>query len=185
MYIKKFNDFLNESDEKTNVVFYIDTDGQPLAYFPDIDGDNKGNKTCYSHVGQHSACHPDYVKNLKLATPDEYKDLEKELIGQGYDDLNILKENVNSILHLSTDIKQKVGEKGYFPDSDGVNKTNSPTFNTIVQFELHKNGWTILSWKNGIIEAKHKTGKIKKVDFNIKGKLNYGNANNVIKKFEI
>ena len=80
MYIKKFNDFLNESDEKTNVVFYIDTDGQPLAYFPDIDGDNKGNKTCYSHVGQHSGCHPDYVKNLKLATPDEYKDLEKELI---------------------------------------------------------------------------------------------------------
>lgn len=118
MHIKKFNEFLNESNEKTNVVFYIDTDGQPLAYFPDIDGDNKGNKTCYSHVGQHSGCHPDYVKNLKLATPDEYKDLEKELIGQGYDDLNILKENVNKIKKVNFNIK--VGDKVTYASTDDL-----------------------------------------------------------------
>jgi hypothetical protein len=58
-----------------------------FAYFPEIEGDNKGNKTCYAHIGQHSACSLDYVKGCELA--EDYSDLEMELIGLGYE-LDIL-----------------------------------------------------------------------------------------------
>jgi hypothetical protein len=55
-----------------------------FAYFPEIDGDNKGNKTCYAHIGQHSACSPEYVKECKRATKEQYQPLMKELEEIGY-----------------------------------------------------------------------------------------------------
>lgn len=63
-----------------------------FAYFPE---DNYGEfqenlKTSYSHIGQHSACHVDYAAASREATPEEYRDLLAELIGQGYDDLEIM-----------------------------------------------------------------------------------------------
>lgn len=60
------------------------------AYFPEIIGDNKGNKTCYAHIGQHSACSPDYANECKEAQYNQYADLLRELIGQGYNDLIVL-----------------------------------------------------------------------------------------------
>jgi hypothetical protein len=44
-------------------------------------------RTCYSHIGQHSACHPDYAKECKEAT--DYQELKEELESIGYS-LNIL-----------------------------------------------------------------------------------------------
>ncbi len=43
---------------KTKVKFLINekNDNDLIAYFPDDVADNKGNKTCYTHIGQHSAC---------------------------------------------------------------------------------------------------------------------------------
>jgi len=63
-----------------------------LAFFPN----EKYNSiepnvfTCYQHIGQHSACHIDYAKECKEATPEQYADLLAELKGQGYDDLEII-----------------------------------------------------------------------------------------------
>lgn len=75
----------------TKVKFLIEKDGEDVfAYFPEIIGDSKGNKTCYAHIGQHSACSPDYAKECKEALYSEYADLLKELIGQGYKDLVVL-----------------------------------------------------------------------------------------------
>lgn len=56
-----------------------------FAFFPD----DKYNAdpalfTSYSHVGQHSACHIDYVKESRPATPEEYNDLKLELESLGY-----------------------------------------------------------------------------------------------------
>ena len=51
---------------------------------------SKGFMTCYAHIGQHSACHPDYVKDLATATFAEYSEILNELKGQGYDDLFII-----------------------------------------------------------------------------------------------
>ncbi len=76
----------------TKVTFYVDhNDGQILAYFPGLVADQKGNKTCYAHIGQHSACSPAYVRTLKRATTEQYKDLLRELVVHvEYDDLQIL-----------------------------------------------------------------------------------------------
>lgn len=72
---------------KTVVTFYVDRDGQPLAYFNELmySNQNRSHRTCYAHIGQHSVCSPDYVRRLKKATPNQYYKLQKELEGIGYD----------------------------------------------------------------------------------------------------
>lgn len=73
----------NISTDKTEVVFYMEVNADdttwvtPLAYFP-----KEG--TCYAHIGQHSECSPEYVANLKRATPEQYADLKAELESIGY-----------------------------------------------------------------------------------------------------
>ena len=42
--------------------------------------------TCYSHIGQHSSIHIDYIKECRFAFPEEYEDLKNELTNLvGYD----------------------------------------------------------------------------------------------------
>lgn len=69
--------------EKERVKFYI-KNNEVLAYFPDMEF-SEGLKTCYAHIGQHSACHPSYVKNAKRASVTEYTPLLQELQAIGYD----------------------------------------------------------------------------------------------------
>ena len=45
---------------------------------------------CYSHMGQHSGCSNQYVKNIKEANYNQYWDLLRELIGQGYNNLQVM-----------------------------------------------------------------------------------------------
>ena len=74
--------------DTVKVKFYKDTESDVFAYFPmmfEIDN----FKLCYAHVGQHSVCHPDYLKECKIATRHEYKELREELESIGYK-LNIL-----------------------------------------------------------------------------------------------
>ena len=67
---------VNDSDPKNNDVF---------AYFPELNYDSSGKyKTAYSHIGQHSACHPEYARESRLAKPEEYMELKKELEDIGY-----------------------------------------------------------------------------------------------------
>jgi len=79
---------MKQDTHKTTVRFYIESDGSILAYFPkesyfpQIDGGI--TKTCYARVGQHSACHPDYIRKMKKATPDQYQSLKEELESEGY-----------------------------------------------------------------------------------------------------
>jgi len=69
---------------KTKVKFLINVD-ELFAYFPELEyNDNPKLKTCYSHIGQHSACHVDYAKEAREASPKEYIDLKTELKNLGY-----------------------------------------------------------------------------------------------------
>ena len=61
---------------KTAVVFLQNKDDL-FAYFPDDIADIEGNKTAYSHMGQHSVCSPEYVRESEPAT--NYQDLKNEL----------------------------------------------------------------------------------------------------------
>jgi hypothetical protein len=82
--------------DKIDVKFLIEKeeDGSAncFAYFPKMFYNKELYKTTftsYAHIGQHSACHEDYAKECTLATKDQYKDLEMELVSIGYE-LNIL-----------------------------------------------------------------------------------------------
>lgn len=69
---------------KTKVIFYQDTEGDTFAFFPeDKYNSETGLFTSYSHVGQHSACHIDYVKKCELTS--DYYDLAQELEENDYD----------------------------------------------------------------------------------------------------
>ena len=63
-----------------------------LAVFP-LEAQNNNLIICYSHIGQHSAASKEYVKELKEASPEDYKSLQDELTSLGYS-LNILNGTV-------------------------------------------------------------------------------------------
>ena len=74
-------------ETKTIVVFLIEKKSNDVfAFFPKEDyyHYSSNTKTCYAHIGQHSACSMEYAKECKLATKNEYKDLQKELESIGY-----------------------------------------------------------------------------------------------------
>lgn len=77
------------NEEVTKVQFLVnekDPENPDLfAYFPDsVHHDDY--RDCYSHIGQHSSCHPDYAAESRPATPEEYADLKAELENQvGYE----------------------------------------------------------------------------------------------------
>ena len=62
----------------------LGTPGDLFAYFPTEVADNNGNRLAYSHIGQHSACHPGYAQESRKATPEEYNELRAELESIGY-----------------------------------------------------------------------------------------------------
>ena len=69
--------------EKTKVIFRKFKDGDIIALFPEIAGDmNPSTMMSYQHVGQHGAA--DCIESTKLADPEEYEDLKKELETVGY-----------------------------------------------------------------------------------------------------
>lgn len=68
---------------KTKVKFYRDSGGV-FAYFPD-EIHHGQTRVCYAHVGQYSACHPDYLTECKPVKPEVAADLIEELKSIGYD----------------------------------------------------------------------------------------------------
>lgn len=77
----------NSGMERVTMVtqfYFNEREKDLLAFFPHTD-ERGGFKLSYSHVGQHSACHPEYVAESRLATPEEYEPLLRELVSIGYD----------------------------------------------------------------------------------------------------
>lgn len=70
---------------KTKIEFYLEKDGEVLAYFPnEFYNKDKYTRTCYAHIGQHSACVPDYIQGLNKASKEQAKELANELKQIGY-----------------------------------------------------------------------------------------------------
>ena len=79
----------------TQVKFFYNQDNEDLfAIFPkDTFKGIFGNKlfSCYSRVGQHSACDTEYVRESRPAHEEEYIPLLNEMIYNcGYGDLEII-----------------------------------------------------------------------------------------------
>jgi len=81
-------------DPNTTVKFLFEQDetNEVFAYFPEI-VHNGEYMTAYSHIGQHSACHPDYAENCVEAPQEYYSPLLCELMAQGYNNLTILNKD--------------------------------------------------------------------------------------------
>jgi hypothetical protein len=66
--------------------------GEVVALFPTLASDGYGNYcSAYQHLGQHGAA--DYgfvVRRSRLATPEEYADLNAELISLGYRNMRVI-----------------------------------------------------------------------------------------------
>lgn len=77
-----------ENEEPITKVMFLVNEKDPkdpdlFAYF--LEETHHGDfKTAYSHVGQHSSAHPDYAKESRPATPEEYAPLKAELESLGY-----------------------------------------------------------------------------------------------------
>lgn len=80
---------------KTRMVFLLDSNNDVFAYMPDdyyysitrrkmTKDTDVDMRTCYAHIGQHSACSPEYANQCKQATKTQYTDLYNELISIGY-----------------------------------------------------------------------------------------------------
>lgn len=74
--------------EVTPVLFRVDNEGghkTVTAVFPcDPDGRDGLMMSCYSHIGQHSACSFGWLHMTRRATPAEYADLKAELEASPY-----------------------------------------------------------------------------------------------------
>lgn len=80
---------MQQDDYETAVLFRVarlgEHKGEVTAVFPACPADMHGRTlTCYSHIGQHSACSLDWLRTTRPATPDEYAALKAELEGAPY-----------------------------------------------------------------------------------------------------
>jgi hypothetical protein len=81
----------------TLVKFYQHpVNGDQFALFPQLKAGFNGYRndllTCYSHIGQHSSCAPDYVKECRAMKESEYAGLKTELESIGYN-LKVVKKS--------------------------------------------------------------------------------------------
>ena len=85
---------------KTKVIFRRFHNGDIIALFPELPGTmDPGTCLSYEHTGQHGAASISLVEVYPLATPAEYRDLQSELAGLGYN-LHIMKRFNRA--HLAT-----------------------------------------------------------------------------------
>jgi hypothetical protein len=76
---------MNQDTYKTKVTFHKCGDDSILAFFPEIPYSGDPNLfQSYQHIGQHGACHVDFLNECTPATSEEYQDLKSELESLGY-----------------------------------------------------------------------------------------------------
>ena len=88
---------------EVDVIFRVDKSrdfsGTVFALFPHECDNHNGNVTSYQHVGQHSSANYKHCLELsKVATPEQYADLKKELESIGYKVNVVKKQNYEKFL---------------------------------------------------------------------------------------
>lgn len=75
--------------EDLKVIFRVFPEGDVIAIFPEVPGNDWRTCNSYQHIGQHSACDLGIIVTTRLAKPTEYADLLAELT-QIYEDYNLV-----------------------------------------------------------------------------------------------
>ena len=101
---------MEKDTEQTEVIFRKYGDGEIIALFPYLPEFRYTSCMSYMHIGQHGTAHLDLIDRTKLASPDEYQELLKELEGIGYN-LKVVKKmswrKYSRIYHSSKPVKIK------------------------------------------------------------------------------
>lgn len=85
---------MEKDTHKTVVIFRKFNTGDIVAIFPEVKwNDDKTLCSSYMHIGQHGSASYDIVNITKLAKPNEYEELKRELESLGYN-LDIKKKIV-------------------------------------------------------------------------------------------
>ena len=72
---------IKDSEEITEVIFYYEEEYQTvIAYFPVSVNEQNRVYSCYTTDDGFSNCNSFYVRNLRLATPDEYRQTMTDLM---------------------------------------------------------------------------------------------------------
>lgn len=143
--------------ELTKVIFLVnERDGEHtdvFAYFPELNSDENGRfKTSYSHIGQHSACDPEYAKESRLATPEEYTELKNELEGIGYN-LDVIDNDINETSTTGSVGGSGMGSGGYVtPTAWGGGDLTGNKKSKIIKKPIWKGG-SIIQETNYLIES--------------------------------
>lgn len=76
---------MEKDKHTTDVIFRIFKEGDVIAMFPGLPGTNDVS-TCmsYQHIGQHGSASIWLSRCVRLATPEEYASLKRELESLGY-----------------------------------------------------------------------------------------------------
>lgn len=75
---------MKKDETATTVIFRRFKDGDVIAILPYEIATKQGHVSSYMHIGQHSAASLDVIGDTKLATPEQYAELQKELESIGY-----------------------------------------------------------------------------------------------------
>lgn len=89
----------------STLVIFKKSQGEVLAIFPELPGTNDPyTMTCYAHAGQHSSCDTVFVSNAKPAKPEEYEPLLRELKAIGYENIRIVRKQLDKYTRTRRDI---------------------------------------------------------------------------------
>jgi hypothetical protein len=101
---------MKKDNYKTEVIFRKakEYNGTIIAFFPYDISDDKGNVTCYAHVGQHSGACWDYLLfRTKPAKANEYNELFEELESLGYNLKVVKRRNYKRYLQALYEARNK------------------------------------------------------------------------------
>ena len=88
--------------QKISIKFYFEKDSKTeiFAIIDDKAEESRGLLTCYAFIGQHSACHPDYLKECKECKDHEFIKADGILNSLKCCDYNITQDEEGGYFHI-------------------------------------------------------------------------------------
>ncbi len=182
-------EIMEENEQQTKVMFLVNENDPEnpdvFAYFPEIK--HQGiYRTAYSHIGQHSAIHPDYANESRQATPEEYQELKTELEGIGYNLEIINKDSISETSSTGSVGGSGMGSGGYVtPSAWGSGDLMKTKGKSKIMRKPIWNGGTIIQESNyltdpmGFEKYVNELNEQNDVDFIQKNSEAYGSLDNM------
>ena len=102
---------MGQDKEFTDVIFRVwtrkDFKGTLMAFFPHEVNDFNGNVVCYDNMGHSGADYKHCMRQSRMATESEYKDLKMQMEGMGYNLNVVTRQNYDKYLKSYREVRTK------------------------------------------------------------------------------